>query len=135
MNISNRLAHERYCDLEADTDAHGYVDYITFYDRVAVASAAYVPQGVTVTPQYLRPYARANGRGGDANGGGDGSGDRAVGGGRGGSGAVNMDTLTGFRKPAYGRTPTLGQIPYDVAARGVSRVALAHRQFSRGGIA
>ena len=47
----------------------------------------------------------------------------------------NMDTLAGFRKPAYARVPTIGHIPMSVASRGVNRNVLASRSFSQGGIA
>jgi hypothetical protein len=119
MNISTRLAHDRYADLDADMDKHGYVDYITFYDRVAIASTAGIGDGVAVKPAFVRNAgsihsSELNRSGGDV---------------------VNMDTLAGFRKPAYGRTPTVGAIPYKMATRGVSRNVLADRQFSRGGIA
>lgn len=123
MNLSPRLAHNRYPDVDADTDKHGYVDYITFYDRIAVASSASVPDAVAVKPTYVRGYG-----GGDVHGGG--------GGGEGfGGDVVNVDTLAGFRKAAYARTPTVGHIPYEMATRGVSRNVLAERHFSCSGIA
>lgn len=120
MGMSSIPAHERYADLEADTDKHGYVDYITFYDRVSMASMHQVPDAEVVKPSFVR-------------------GARGVERGRNspswGGPSVNMDTLAGFRKPAYGRMVTVGHIPLDVAARGVRRDTLADGQFSRGGIA
>ena len=95
------------------------MDYVKFYDRVAIASSARVPESVTVKPQYLA----GGSRGGDG-----GSGMSSPGGSFGGRSArnsVTMDTMAGFRKPAIARLPTIGQIPLADANRGVSRETLA----------
>ena len=53
MNLSSQLVYNpAYVDVDADTDRHGYVDYVKFYDRVAVAAAAGIPE-LAVKPQYI----------------------------------------------------------------------------------